>query len=66
MVLVMEEAHYFVKCYNDDTENTEPWEISKIPFTRRNWSAERPCCILQVNRFLIPLWGPFSNGLEAI
>ena len=29
------------------------WDISKNPFARRNGSAERPCQIGQVNRFLV-------------
>ena len=29
------------------------WDISKMPFARRKGSAERPCCVLVFNRFLL-------------
>lgn len=29
------------------------WDISKIPFALTNNPAERPCCVVYVNRFLL-------------
>lgn len=29
------------------------WDISKIPFAPTNNPAERPCCFVWVNRFLL-------------
>ena len=40
--------------------------FQKMPFVRRNGSAERPCRFWQVNRFLIAPRLHFSNGVEAV
>ena len=42
------------------------WEIQKIPVVRRKRSAERPCRILLVNRFLYAFFQFFKHNLKLI